>query len=120
MSRLSGGGRHRAASVRTRRWVAWGGAAVLAAGMLGIGAVPAFGSTVAGASFGGGAGTVTVGGKLYAKSGGTLTLSVTTSSDTQCVDVTGALSGHQTSATAKTSWALPFTAGAGDGTQTVT
>jgi len=77
-------------------------------------------STVSSASFSGGAGTATVGGTLYAKNGAGLTLSVTTSSDTQCVDVSGAFTGHQTSASGKSSWTFSFTAGAGDGTQSVT
>src|SRR2546421_9694168 len=41
-------------------------------------------STVSTATFSGGAGTVTVGGTLYAKNGGVLTLTVNTSSDTKC------------------------------------
>jgi hypothetical protein len=80
----------------------------------------AFGSTVSSAAFTGGAGTVSVSGTLYAKSGGALTLTVNTSSDTKCVDVTGAHTGHQTSSTAKSTWTFSFTAGAGNGVQTVT
>jgi len=80
----------------------------------------AFDSSVNSAAFTGGAGTATVGGTLYAKNGGALTLTVSTSNDTKCVDVTGSLTGHQTSSTAKSSWTFSFTAGAGDGTQTVT
>ncbi len=80
----------------------------------------AFGSTVSSASFSGGSGTVSVGGTLYAKNGGALTLAVTTSSDTKCVEVTGAHSARQTSSTAKSSWTFSFTAGAGDGVQNVT
>ena len=81
----------------------------------------ASGSSVSGASFSGGSGTVTVNGTVYAKNGGALTLNVTTSSDTQCVDLSGAFTGHQQSTTAKSSWSFsPLTAGAGDGTQTVT
>src|SRR5437899_2984916 len=78
-------------------------------------------STVSSATFTGGNGTVTSGGVLYGKSGGSLTLTVSTSSDTKCVDVTGAFTGHQTSATAKSTWTFTqLTAGAGDGLQTVT
>jgi hypothetical protein len=78
-------------------------------------------STVSSATFTGGSGTVTWGGVLYAKSGGALTLTVNTSADTKCVDVTGAFTGHQTSASAKSTWTFtPLTAGAGDGLQTVT
>ena len=57
-------------------------------------------ATVTSAVFSGGAGTVTSAGTLYAKQGGALTLTVTTSNDTKCVDVTGAATlPHQTSAT---------------------
>src|SRR5215212_8023964 len=67
---------------------------------------PAFASTVSSAAFTGGAGTASVGGTLYAKSGGALTLTVTTSSDTKCVDVSGAHVAQQTSTTAKSSWSF--------------
>ena len=62
----------------------------------------AYGSTVTSASFSGGAGTVTTGSPpvVYAKQGGALTLNVTTSSDTKCVDVTGGFTAHRTSSTA--------------------
>ena len=77
------------------------------------------GSTVSSASFTGTAGTVSAGGTLYAKQGGALTLTVDTSSDTKCVDITGGYTGHQTSTTAKSTWTFSFTAGTGDGVQTV-
>jgi hypothetical protein len=80
----------------------------------------AFASTATLAAFSGGAGTVTVGGTLYAKNGSALTLTVSTSSDTMCVDVAGAFTGHQTSSTGKSSWTFTTTAGSGDGTQAVT
>ena len=67
--------------------------ALLAAAVTVIGLVnapAAFASSVTSAVFTGGAGTVTVGGTLYAKQGAALTLTVVTSSDTKCVDVTGA------------------------------
>jgi large repetitive protein len=94
--------------------------AVAIAGAIGLGALPAAGSTVSGAAFTGGAGTVSVAGTLYAKNGGALTLTVNTSSDTKCVDVTGAFTAHQQSSTATSSWTFSFTAGPGDGQQTVT
>jgi hypothetical protein len=72
------------------------------------------------AVFTGGAGTVSNGGILYAKNTGALTLAVTTSADTKCVQVTGAHAAKQTSTNAKSSWTFTFTAGAGDGVQTVT
>jgi hypothetical protein len=81
---------------------------------------PAYGSTVSSAAFAGGSGTVTVGSVLYARSGGALTLTVTTSSDTKCVEITGAHTARQTSATAKPSWTFTFTAGTGNGVQGIT
>ncbi len=77
-------------------------------------------STVASATFSGGTGTATTGGVLYAKAGASLTLTVVTSSDTKCVQVSGAFASKQTSATAKSSWSFVTTAPAGEGTQAVT
>ena len=74
--------------MKSTRWMALGGAvvtAMLITAIVGIGG--AVGSTVTGASFTGAAGTVSVGGTLYAKQGGALTLTVSTSSDTKCVDI---------------------------------
>src|SRR4051812_35287860 len=91
------------------------------AGLVASGAQTALASTVTSAALSGGAGTATVAGTLYAKSGAALTLTVVTSSDTLCVDVTGALTGHQTSPTGKSSWSFGLTAPAGaDVAQTVT
>src|SRR4051812_3959502 len=88
--------------------------------MLGT-ALPAFASSVTSVTLTGGAGTATVGGTLYARSGQSLTLAVTTSSDTKCVDVTGFASPlHQTSTNGKSSWTFSLTAGTGDGGQTLT
>lgn len=58
-------------------------------------AAPASAASVTSAVFSGGAGTESVGGVLYAKQGTAanptnLTLTVATSSDTKCVEVTGA------------------------------
>ena len=78
------------------------------------------GATINSAVFTGGNGTVVSGGTLYAKSGGAVTLTVNTSSNTECVEVTGALAGHQQNAAGQTSWVFGYTAGAGDGAQTVT
>ncbi|MDQ1575776.1 MAG: large repetitive protein, partial [Microbacteriaceae bacterium] len=85
-----------------------------------LSAAPAFASSVTSATFTGGAGTVSSGGTLYAKQGGALTLTVVTSSDTQCVDVAGAFTAHATSATAKSNWTFTTTAGTGNGVQAVT
>ncbi len=81
---------------------------------------PAFAASVSVAAFTGGAGTAVVGGTLYARSGGALTLSLTTSSDTKCVQVSGAHTAEQRSSTAKSSWTFAFSAGSGDGVQTIT
>jgi hypothetical protein len=88
--------------------------------LLGLMVSGAFGSSVTSAAFSGGSGTVSVGGTLYSKQGGALTLTVNTSNDTQCVDVTGAHTAHQTSNAPKSSWTFSLTAGSGDGIQTVT
>ena len=85
-----------------------------------LGAPPAFASNVTSAVFTGGSGTASVGGVLYAKQGGALTLTVTTSDDTKCVDVFGAHEGSQTSANTKTNWTFAFVAGTGNGVQSVT
>ncbi|KRE97417.1 hypothetical protein ASG76_01455 [Nocardioides sp. Soil774] len=87
----------------------------------GLAVVPAQASTVGSAVFSGGAGTVSVGGTLYAKQGGALTLTVLTSSDTQCVAVTGAATlPRQTSSTPKTSWTFTTTAPSGEGARAFT
>ncbi len=68
----------------------------------------------------GGTGTYTApNGTIYAKSGGLLTLNVTTDADTKCVELTGDATAQQLSDTAKTSWSFPLTAGSGAGTQTL-
>jgi hypothetical protein len=82
-------------------------------------AAPAHASSVTSIAFSGSTGTVTAGGVLYAREGGTFKLVVYTSPDTQCVDVGGAFTGHLTSATPRTEWIFEHTAGSGDGVQTV-
>src|SRR4051794_27858986 len=77
----------------------------------GMSFAPAYASSVTSAVFTGGTGTVSVGGTLYAKQGATLTLTVVTSSDTKCVEVTGAATlPRQTSSTAKSNWTFTTTA----------
>src|SRR3954465_7610078 len=122
-SRGSGGrtgGRHRTAGEFesgstlmpvSRRRPMWMAGLVAATTVLGGVSLPAaFGSSVTSAVFTGGAGTASVGGTLYAKQGGALTLTVVTSSDTKCVEVTGAFTGRQTSNTAKSTWTFTPTA----------
>src|SRR3954447_8140580 len=88
--------------------------------MGGLSVAPASASTVTSAVFSG-AGTVFVGAKLYAKQGAALTLTVVTSSDTKCVEVTGAATlPRQTSSTAKSNWTFTTTAPAGNGAQAFT
>ena len=94
-------------------------AAVLTVIGLVAGLLPAFAASE-GATFTGGPGTVTAEGTLYAKDSGALTLSVTAPSGTKCVEVSGAHTGKQGQATAKTSWTFSLTAGTGDGERTVT
>jgi hypothetical protein len=106
-----------------RRWMVLSGTLLVGALLLAIVVNGALGSTVSSAAFTGGSGTVSVGGTLYAKNGGALTLTVNTSTDTKCVDVTDETSariGHQTSSTAKSTWTFSFTAGTGEGVKTVT
>src|SRR3954451_13897059 len=83
------------------------------AGLVASGAQTALASTVTSAALSGGTGTATVADTLYARSGAALTLTVVTASNTVCVDVTGALTGHQTSPTGKSSWSFGLTAPAG-------
>ena len=78
----------------------------------------ALGSSVSSASFT--AGGAVVSGTRYAKQGQTITLTVATSSDTKCVQITGAHTAKQRNNTAQSSWTFNFTAGSGDGLQTVT
>ncbi|MBX6342022.1 MAG: hypothetical protein IRY97_06145, partial [Thermomicrobiaceae bacterium] len=89
---------------------------------------PAAAASVTGASFSGGAGTVTVGGTLYARQGAALTLTVTTDSSTSCVRVTdGTTTIEKDAASPRTTWtftsadsAALFVAGSGDGVKSVT
>jgi hypothetical protein len=93
----------------------------LLAPSLAVVATPASASSVTSAVFSGGAGTVSVDGTLYAKQGAALTLTVGTTSDTKCVDVTGAATlPRQTSSTAKSNWTFTTTAPAGNGAQAFT
>ena len=97
------------------------GAAVSGLVWGGVNVAPATASSVSSAVFTGGAGTVSVGGTLYAKQGAALTLTVVTSPDTKCVDVTGAATlPRQTTSTAKSSWTFNTTAPAGNGVQAFT
>ena len=104
---------------RARTLLAMATSPGLALGML-TPALQADAASVTAASFSGSSGTTTVGGVTYAKQGGALTLNVTTSNDTQCVVVSGAHSGTQTSRSPQSAWSFGLTAGAGDGVRTVT
>ncbi|WP_141775706.1 PxKF domain-containing protein [Phycicoccus sp. SLBN-51] len=109
------------AARRRRRQSIIGGTAVAAVVGAALTAAPAWASSVTSATFSGGAGTVTVGGVVYAKQGGALTLTVVTSTDTKCVDVTGAATlPRQTSSTARSTWTFTTTAPAGNGAQAFT
>jgi hypothetical protein len=111
----------RSAAVRRRRRSAAALALTLAlAAALGVVGPAAMGAGVSTTSISGGTGTYAAGGTVYAKSGGALTLTVTTSSDTKCVQLSGAHTAKETSGTAKTSWTFTLTAGSGNGVQTIT
>jgi hypothetical protein len=102
------------------RWRLLAGTLLGVALLLGVIGGGAFGASVTSASFSGGANTAVVGGTLYAKQGAQVTLTVATSSDTQCVEVTGAHTALQGAASGKSNWTFSFTAGQGNGVQTVT
>jgi hypothetical protein len=91
-----------------------------AATLLGVVVTGAFGSSVTSAAFSGGSGTVNAGGALYARTGGALTLTVITSNDTKCVEVTGAHLAHQQSNSKQSTWTFSLAAPTGDGVQSVT
>jgi hypothetical protein len=104
---------------RGGRWASFGGTVLAVAVVLAVVGSSAFGSTVSSASFT--AGGVVVGPTRYAKENQSLTLTVNTSSDTQCVDISGAFTGHQQASTPKSTWTFTgLTAPAGDGVQGVT
>jgi len=103
---------------RRKAWLVLATVLAVLAGGLNVPAASA--STVNTAVFSGNAGTATAAGTLYAKSGAALTLTVNTSTDTRCVDVGGAFTGHQSSGTAKSTWTFTTTATAGDGARSVT
>jgi hypothetical protein len=109
--------RHTGLARRSCRRLALHAATVAATvAAIGLTAVPAQAATINSAVFTGGAGTVTVGGTLYAKSGATVTLTVNTDSATKCVDVTGAFTARQTSGSSPFTFSV--TAIAGNGVQT--
>jgi hypothetical protein len=97
-----------------RRRPAWRVVTVpLAAAALVLAALaPAQAAAVTGASIAGGAGTVSVGGTLYARSGAVVTVTVTTDTSTKCVAVGPAV---QHSSAGQPSWTFPFTAAATEG-----
>jgi hypothetical protein len=86
---------------------------------LAAGVAAAMGASVTSVVVTGGAGTATVGGALHAKKDGVVTLTVRTSSDTQCVEIRGAHTAMQGSVRAKSEWTFTFTAGDGDGLKTM-
>lgn len=95
------------------------GAAVSGVVVGGINVSPTFAApATATAAFTGGTGTVSVGGTLYAKKGGALTLTVNAPSDTQCIaGVPAGFAGATTSAAGQPTWTFTGTAGSGDGAQ---
>jgi hypothetical protein len=87
---------------------------VLQAGVL-FGSPAVFAAGVSSVSITGGANTASVGGVLYARSGASLTLTITTTNDTQCVELDDAVDAVLTSGPGKTSWTYTFTAPSGSG-----
>ncbi len=79
-------------------------------------AAPTLASSVTSMTIGG---TTNIGGTQYAKSGTALTLSVTTSADTKCVDVPSSFAGNKVSDSGQSSWTFTGMAGTGEGPQTV-
>jgi hypothetical protein len=75
---------------------------------------------VNGVSLTGGTGTRVVNGSLFADPGASLTLGVTTDTDTRCVILTGTHGDKQTSTSSKTQWSFPLTAGNTGGVKSVT
>ncbi|QIG38267.1 hypothetical protein G5T42_01225 [Microbacterium sp. 4R-513] len=71
------------------------------------------------AAFSGGSGTVTVADTLFAKTGANVTLTVKTADGVKCVEVAGAMTGVQASATVGSSWTFATTAPSGDGVKAV-
>src|SRR4051794_16071540 len=105
---------------RRFRMVAVLGAALTVVGSVNAPAALAASSTVS-AVFTGDLSTVMVGQTVYARQGATVSLTVGTGSETQCVQVTGAKDlGIQSSATPRSNWTFTTTAPAGDGAQAFT
>jgi hypothetical protein len=77
----------------------------------------AMGASISGVVLAGGTGTVVVDGAVHAKKDQSVTVSVRTSADTQCVEVKGAHTSHQISDRGRSDWTFTFTAGAGGGEQ---
>ncbi len=95
-------------------------ATVMALLVAGLSAPAAFALSVTSAVFSGGTGTALVGGVSYAKGGTSLTLTVSTSSDTRCVKVSGAFDAVLTSSAARTSWVFTTSAASAEGLHAVT
>ncbi len=91
---------------------------ILTPALVSFTAAPAQAASVSGMSFT--AGGVVVGGVRYQKSGESLTLTVTTDSATECVELTGDHTATQTAAKGKTSWPFELAAKSGSGVKTVT
>jgi hypothetical protein len=108
--------------VPARRWArVLSAAVVLPVVLAGLVLAPASAQAgITSTAFSGTNGVVTSNGSLYARQGALLTLTVTTSSDTQCVDVSGAFTDHAQSSTGKTLWTFTTTAPVGDGVKAVT
>ena len=88
--------------------------------VIGVAAPSASASTVLATSWSGTNNTAMVGDVLYAKSGGRVTLNVQTTSDTRCVQMSGAHTGRQTATGPTSSWNFTVVAGTGEGARSLT
>ncbi|MDQ4053771.1 MAG: hypothetical protein M3237_13860, partial [Actinomycetota bacterium] len=99
-------------------------AAAAAVALGGLNAVSSPASAAGGtviAGFTGGTGTVSVGGTVFAKTGGQLTLTVTADADTKCISgVPAEFTGERSSETAHRTWTFTGTGSAGDGQRVYT
>ena len=111
---------HRPAAVR-RLLSGLTATALATVAVVGVAAPSASAANATGASFTGEPGAFAVsGGLVHVRSGAKVTLTVSTTSDTRCLQVTGSHVGRQTASGPTASWKLSWTASAGEGARTVT
>jgi hypothetical protein len=94
--------------------------ALASVALIGIAAPSASAATVLSTAWAGTNNTAMVGDVLYAKSGGRVTLTVQTTPDTRCVQMTGAHTGRQTATGPTSTWSFTVVAGTGEGARGLT